>query len=406
MNMKKKRVILFLVFALAFCQSLMATTTQITSFGQLKAGQYQLVYGNIRINTYQAYNTHYIAINDLRLLGCHVSGSGNTIKVSEPFQSQTTTPSAVKVHLTSFDVNHQTIWLGHFSTQSIVAGGRVLIPLAALDQFGTLAIKNNLCYFIPGKQIPVMATQSKISNYSPHTVNVKVVDLYWGSEAIYKSATYTVKSGQTLMRTSQKPNGNARYLATVIAYVQGGSIRYSNPSYKGQINEPLMNMYTKIHGRTFLNDYGDPIALEKIIKVEEVINKKNLSSSTPYLIWTSLDEQETYIFKGSMNHWTLLRHFICSSGKPSTPTPPGLYKLTQKVPSFGQAKGYCCKNAFGFIGTSYLYHSIVYDKTGTYPLENKGVLGRKASDGCIRFSLENSAWFYQNMVSGSTVYIC
>ena len=67
--------------------------------------------------------------------------------------------------------------------------------------------------------------------------------------------------------------------------------------------------------------------------------------------------------------------------------------------------GIICKYAFGFIGTTYLYHSIIYDKTGTYLLENKGVLGKKASDGCIRFSVEHAKWFYDNMISGTTVYI-
>ena len=103
--------------------------------------------------------------------------------------------------------------------------------------------------------------------------------------------------------------------------------------------------------------------------------------------------------------WQIVKHFVCSSGKPSTPTPTGTYKLTRKVPSFGQNKGYCCKNAFGFIGTTYLYHSIIFDKTGTYLLEGKGVLGKKASDGCIRLSPENSKWFYDHLISGSTVWI-
>ena len=89
----------------------------------------------------------------------------------------------------------------------------------------------------------------------------------------------------------------------------------------------------------------------------------------------------------------------------STPTPTGTFALTYKVPSFGQNKGYCCKYAFGFIGTNYLYHSIIFDRTGTYLLEGKGVLGKKASQGCIRFSAENAKWFYDHLISGSTVYI-
>ena len=151
--------------------------------------------------------------------------------------------------------------------------------------------------------------------------------------------------------------------------------------------------------------FGDYIEVDKIAAAEKFVNDKGLSSPTKYLIWTSIAEQRTYIFTGSKQNWKLYKTFICSTGKTKTPTPTGTYALTYKVPSFGQNKGYCCKYAFGFIGTTYLYHSIIFDKTGTYLLENKGVLGQKASDGCIRFSPDNAKWFYDNMITKSTVYI-
>lgn len=139
-------------------------------------------------------------------------------------------------------------------------------------------------------------------------------------------------------------------------------------------------------------------------EIESFINNQNISSKTQYLVWTDLYRQRTYIFKGSKNNWKLIKNFLCSTGKNRTPTPKGLYELQAKVPYFGVDKGYMCKNAFQ-IYDDYLYHSIIFDKTGKKPLEGKGVLGHQASEGCIRFSEEDSLWFYNNMTKGTRVWI-
>lgn len=142
----------------------------------------------------------------------------------------------------------------------------------------------------------------------------------------------------------------------------------------------------------------------EVKQIEAYINSQNFSSRTDYLVWTDLYRQRTYIFKGKKNAWKLHKDFLCSTGKNITPTPRGTYELQSYVPYFGVNKGYRCKNAIQISG-DYLYHSIIFDKTGTYLLEGKGVLGQRASQGCIRFSEENSAWFYKNMPLGTKVWI-
>lgn len=139
-------------------------------------------------------------------------------------------------------------------------------------------------------------------------------------------------------------------------------------------------------------------------EIESYINKQNIDSNTQYLVWTDLYRQRTYIFKGSKNNWKLIKNLLCSTGKNKTPTPKGLYELQAKVPYFGVEKGYMCKNAFQIYG-DYLYHSIVFDKTGKRLLEGKGVLGHQASEGCVRFSEEDSLWFYNTMTKGTRVWI-
>ena len=139
-------------------------------------------------------------------------------------------------------------------------------------------------------------------------------------------------------------------------------------------------------------------------QIEEFINSKNISSSTKYLIWTDIYRQRTYVFQGSKNNWKLIKNFQCITGKDITPTPRGLYTLTTRVPKFGSST-YQAKNAYGFIGTTYLYHSVLYNSTGKYLLTKNNTLGYKASNGCIRLSPADSIWLYNTMPSGTRVYI-
>lgn len=141
------------------------------------------------------------------------------------------------------------------------------------------------------------------------------------------------------------------------------------------------------------------------VQIETYINGQNIESSTNYLVWTDLYRQTTYVLKGRKNEWELIRRMICSTGKNQTPTPRGFFTLQNKVPSFGEEKGYSCKNAYGFIGSSYLYHSILFDKTGTYIISGKKELGQKASHGCIRLLPEDSLWLYNTMPKGTKVWV-
>lgn len=136
-------------------------------------------------------------------------------------------------------------------------------------------------------------------------------------------------------------------------------------------------------------------------QLEWYVSQKGFTSSTPYLIWTDLDRQVTYVFEKKEGKWVLIRTMLCSTGKNITPTPRGFFQIQDRGSHFG--KGYMAKNWVRIKG-DYLFHSVLFDEKGQYLLE-RGVLGRRASQGCIRFSFEDSQWFYQRIPKGSTVWI-
>ncbi|NLK22296.1 MAG: L,D-transpeptidase family protein [Epulopiscium sp.] len=136
-------------------------------------------------------------------------------------------------------------------------------------------------------------------------------------------------------------------------------------------------------------------------EVESYANLKGFTSNTNYFVWTDLDRQMTHVLKKENGKWKLLRSMLSSTGKNITPTPRGSFTIKDRGAYFG--KGYMCKNWVRIWG-DYLYHSILMDVTGSYILETN-VLGKRASQGCIRLSLENSKWFYNTVPTNTAVWI-
>lgn len=136
-------------------------------------------------------------------------------------------------------------------------------------------------------------------------------------------------------------------------------------------------------------------------KTLQFINSKNLSSNTKYLIGVDLSNFKVNVFTGKTNEWKFLKSYLCTIGKPSTPTPKGTFLIGIKGLYFGVEKGYKCWYYTQFKG-NYLFHSIIYNLDGSI---RDGRLGMRLSDGCVRLLKENAKWIYDNIPEGTKVYI-
>lgn len=137
--------------------------------------------------------------------------------------------------------------------------------------------------------------------------------------------------------------------------------------------------------------------------IEDAINKKGLSSATNYLIWISTKKLYTYVFTGSEGHWNLVRSMKSTIGKASTPTIKGTFTVQGKGSYFTvpDHEEWICKYYTQFYG-DYLIHSVVYDKNNNLI---DGRLGMRLSKGCVRVSLENAKYVYNNVPRSSTVFV-
>jgi lipoprotein-anchoring transpeptidase ErfK/SrfK len=111
------------------------------------------------------------------------------------------------------------------------------------------------------------------------------------------------------------------------------------------------------------------------------------------------------------NYTKLVRQMICSTGKPSTPTPLGTYTLPGGKYDRG-VWGYFSKfhvwaRYFVRIKGGYLFHSVIYAKNDVKTLKQSTVnaLGTPVSAGCIRLHVEDAKWIYDNAKPGTIVDI-
>ena len=133
------------------------------------------------------------------------------------------------------------------------------------------------------------------------------------------------------------------------------------------------------------------------------INTLNLESLTSNLIYVSLADQITYVYKGSMNKWDKIKSFTCSTGIDGENTPTGVYDVRERGDWFFSDKyNQGGKYWVQFYG-DYLFHSVPYNEDQSEVVDN--TLGTPASHGCIRLKTEDAKWLYDNIEAGTKVII-
>lgn len=136
---------------------------------------------------------------------------------------------------------------------------------------------------------------------------------------------------------------------------------------------------------------------------EDTINQFDITSNTNYLVFVNISEQKTYVYEGSKNDWTLAKSFTCSTGIEGKETPVGVFTVQNRAPWFFSPKyGQGGKYYVQFM-ENYLFHSIPFDSDKT--TISDPTLGVPASHGCIRLSVEDSKWLYDNVKNGSKIII-
>ena len=143
------------------------------------------------------------------------------------------------------------------------------------------------------------------------------------------------------------------------------------------------------------------------IKVTPVSNVTN-SKQGIYYIKVNLEQNVVTIYsKDEDGEYTIpVRAMVCSTGK-ATPT-SGTYTIPNREWdrwTWGQMVGNVWAQYYVRIKGSILFHSVPYTSKDKSTLEywEYDKLGTKASAGCIRLTVQDAKWIYDNCKDGSKV---
>ena len=126
-----------------------------------------------------------------------------------------------------------------------------------------------------------------------------------------------------------------------------------------------------------------------------------LKALKPYVLKVSTADQRVYAYGlDNNNEYTVLvRTMKCSTGKDSTPTPKGTFQnSTGPGARWHYFTKYKCWAQYAYyIQGDIMFHSVLYnEKDGPVTQSSVNNLGRKASHGCVRLSVEDAKWIYTN----------
>ena len=128
-------------------------------------------------------------------------------------------------------------------------------------------------------------------------------------------------------------------------------------------------------------------------EAENFVNAKKLKSQTKQMIWVSTYTQHGYYFKkNSKGKWVCKRDWELATGKADAPTPTGIdgkVAIWKKISFRHGLRWWSCFSTYN------AFHGKL----------NSWGLGKPASGGCVRNSVKDAKWVYNNVKMNSTVFI-
>lgn len=130
----------------------------------------------------------------------------------------------------------------------------------------------------------------------------------------------------------------------------------------------------------------------------------------PYAITVDVNNQVTTVYGLDENgeYTVIVRQMLCSTGTKSAPSDVGDWVLsgyTARWADFPKWGGHA--QFWTQINSSIAFHSVIYNSYNTMDLSTKSYknLGSRASHGCIRLTVADAKWIYDNCGEGVVVTI-
>jgi lipoprotein-anchoring transpeptidase ErfK/SrfK len=141
--------------------------------------------------------------------------------------------------------------------------------------------------------------------------------------------------------------------------------------------------------------------MQYIFPIEDPVRAK--SGKDKFLVKVAIREQKVYVYKNGSK----IKIMDCSTGLAGvdSDTPIDNYKINsyygQSFYSSKYKEG--ARYWVGFSGAEYLFHSVPTGEDGQIIETEADMIGKKASHGCIRLSVDDAFWFYETIPEGADV---
>ncbi|MBE5768696.1 MAG: hypothetical protein E7333_03785 [Clostridiales bacterium] len=149
---------------------------------------------------------------------------------------------------------------------------------------------------------------------------------------------------------------------------------------------------------------------DAVLSAEESPRPTPAPTPVPFAITVDVTNQVTTVYTRDEygDYTVVVRQMLCSTGTKGYPSDVGEFVLTGRrarwcdFPQWGGHAQYWTK-----INESIAFHSVVYNTVDTMDLSVKSYnnLGKRASHGCIRLTVADARWIYNNCGAGTVVTI-
>lgn len=145
--------------------------------------------------------------------------------------------------------------------------------------------------------------------------------------------------------------------------------------------------------------------------LQKLFNANAVKSKKPYLLRVSRADQRVYVYAldGNLEYTNLVKTMKCSTGRNgATETPAGTYTNSTGPGARWHffTKFNCWAQYAYYIQGDIMFHSVLYNaKEGKVTRSSVNNLGRKASHGCVRLSVEDAQWIWTNCPTHTTVIV-
>lgn len=135
------------------------------------------------------------------------------------------------------------------------------------------------------------------------------------------------------------------------------------------------------------------------------------SEATKYWVKVNAQANVVTVYKKVDKKWKPYRAMLCSTGtgkgKSSEATPVGNFRVSNRWDWGAMVGGVYARYVVQFYG-DFLFHSVPYEEyknPKSMPAKEYNKLGKDASHGCVRLSLMDAKWVYDNIPRGTKVTI-